>query len=70
MRLPLIKYGNISQDHRETDRFFGTSGVQLPQHDRGLFNFRRVVFSVNLKAKVGSTLAKAAALCVSALVTV
>ena len=24
------------QDHRETDRFFAASGVQLAQHDRGL----------------------------------
>jgi hypothetical protein len=50
------------QDHRETDRFFATSGVHLPQHDRGLFYFRRAAFSSQLKEKVGSTLAKAAAL--------
>jgi hypothetical protein len=29
------------QDHRETDFFFSASGVQLVQHDRGLFHFRR-----------------------------
>jgi hypothetical protein len=30
-------------DHRETDRFFTPSGVQIAQHDRGLFHFHRVV---------------------------
>ncbi len=30
------------QDHRETDRFFAASGVQLAQTDRGEFHFRRV----------------------------
>jgi hypothetical protein len=50
------------QAHRETDRFFAVSGVQLAQHDRGLFHFRRAAFSATLKAQVGSTLAKAAAL--------
>jgi hypothetical protein len=29
------------QAHRETDRFFAASGVQLAQHDHGLFDFRR-----------------------------
>ncbi len=33
------------EDHRETDRFFAAPGVQLPQHDRGLFHFRRAAFS-------------------------
>ena len=46
------------QSHRETDRFFAASGVQLAQSTSGLFHFRRVVFS----SKVDSTLAKAAAL--------
>jgi hypothetical protein len=50
------------QAHWETDRFFAASGVQLAQHDRGLFHFRRAAFSSQLKAQVGSTLAKAAAL--------
>jgi hypothetical protein len=50
------------QTHRETDRFFAASGVQLAQHDRGLFHFRRAAFSTHLKAKVNSTLAKTAAL--------
>ena len=53
------------QAHRETDRFFAASGVQLAQSNVGLFHFRRAVFSSQLKAKVGSTLAKAAALCVN-----
>jgi hypothetical protein len=50
------------QAHRETDRLFATSGVQLAQPNRGLFHFRRAAFSATLKAKVGSTLAKAASL--------
>ena len=50
------------QAHRETDRFFAASGVQLAQSISGLFHFRRTAFSSQLKAKVGSTLAKAAAL--------
>jgi hypothetical protein len=48
------------QAHRETDRFFAPSGVQFAQEGRGLFHFRRVAFTVNLKAKVGNTLGKAA----------
>ena len=45
------------QAHRETDRFFAASGVQLAETDRGQFHFR-------LKGKVGLTLAKVAALLV------
>jgi hypothetical protein len=40
------------------NRFFATSGVQLAQTQRGMFHFRRASFSGQLKAKVGSTLAK------------
>ncbi len=50
------------QDHRETDRFSAASGVQLAQPNRGLFHFRRAAFSAAVKAKVGSTLAKATGL--------
>jgi hypothetical protein len=50
------------QVHRETDRFVAASGAQLAQHDRGQFHFRRSAFSSQLKAKVGLTLAKTAAL--------
>ena len=50
------------QAHRETDRFFAASGVQLAQTQRGIFHHRRAAFSAQLKAKVGSTLAKSAAL--------
>ena len=50
------------QAHRETDRFFAASGVQLAQTHRGMFHFRREAFSSSLKEKVGSTLAKAATL--------
>jgi len=47
------------QAHRETDRFFA---VQLAQHDRGQFHYRRTAFSSQLKSKFGNILAKAAAL--------
>jgi hypothetical protein len=50
------------QAHRETDRFFSASGVQLAQTDRGQFHFRRAAFSTHLKSRVGLPLAKAAAL--------
>ena len=50
------------QGHRETDRFFAASGVQLVQPNSGLFHFRRAAFSSQLKDKVGSTLTKAAVL--------
>ncbi len=50
------------QAHRETDRFFAASGVQLVQTDRGIFHYRRAVFSSMLKSRVEKILAKAAAL--------
>ena len=50
------------QAHRETDRFFAASGVQLAQTDRGVFHYRRAAFSSMLKSKVGLTLAKTTAL--------
>ena len=50
------------QAHRETDRFFAVSGVQLEQSTSGQFHFKRVVFSSQLRDKVGNILAKAAAL--------
>ncbi len=40
------------QTHRETDRFFTASGVQLPEPTSGLFHFRRAVFSSHLKPRV------------------
>ena len=42
--------------------FFATSGVQLPQHNSGLFHFRHSVYSAQLKSKCGNLLAKTAAL--------
>ncbi len=51
----LFLQSRLIQTHRETDRFFVVSGIQLPEHDRGLFHFRRVTFSVTLEGKVGST---------------
>ena len=51
------------QAHRETDRFFATSGVQSAQSNMGaFFHFRRAAFSSMLKSRVSSILAKAAAL--------
>jgi hypothetical protein len=44
------------QAHRETDRFFAASGVQVAQTDRDQFHFRRAAFSQQLKSKVGLTL--------------
>jgi hypothetical protein len=46
------------QTHRETGHFFAGSGVQLAQHDRGQFHFRRVAFAQQLKSRVGLTLVK------------
>jgi hypothetical protein len=45
----------ILQTHRETDRFFAVSGVQLEQSTSGLFHFRREVFTQQLKSRVGLT---------------
>jgi hypothetical protein len=42
------------QAHRETDRFFAASGVQLAQQNRGLFHFRRAAFYANLKTKLAA----------------
>jgi hypothetical protein len=53
------------QAHRETDRFFAASGVQSAQSNRGTFHFKRAVFLGELKVKIGSSLAKAATLCVN-----
>ena len=50
------------QSHRETDRFFAASGVQLAQSDRDQFHYRRAAFSSQLKSKVGNILAKVATL--------
>jgi hypothetical protein len=35
------------QTHRETDRFFAASGVQLDQPTSGLFHFLHTVFSLH-----------------------
>jgi len=50
------------QDHRETDRFFAASGVQLVQSTSDQFHLHLSVFSSHLKSKVGNILAKAASL--------
>ena len=47
-----------SKAHRETDRFFSASGVQLAQTDRDQFHFRHEAFSSQLKSKVDLTLGK------------
>ena len=46
------------QTHRETDRFFAASGVQLAQHDRDQFHFHHVVFDSQVKNRVVLTLVK------------
>ncbi len=51
------------QGHRETDRFFAASGVQLDQtNPSGQFHFRRVAFVSMFKSRVGNVLTKAVAL--------
>ena len=51
------------QTHRETDRFFAASGVQLAQtNPSGQIHFRRAAFASILKSRVGNILVKAAAL--------
>jgi hypothetical protein len=50
------------QTHRETDRFFAASGVQLAQTQRDMFHYRRAAFSTQLKSKVGLALPKTAVL--------
>ena len=44
------------QAHRETDRFFAASGVQLPQSNQ--CHSRRVVFCSQLKSNAGNILTK------------
>ena len=46
------------QTHRETDRFFADSEVQLVQTDRDQFHFRRAAFSAQLKSRVDLALTK------------
>jgi hypothetical protein len=48
------------QAHRETDRFFAASGVQIAQPNSGRFHFLRLAFFANLKSKIGNLLVKAA----------
>jgi hypothetical protein len=51
------------QAHRETDRFFAVSGVQLSQSTSGgFFHFHRAAFSSMIKSRVSLILAKAVAL--------
>ncbi len=50
------------QAHRETDRFFAASGVQLAHSTSGLFHFRLAPFSSQVKSRVGNILAKPVAL--------
>ena len=50
------------QTHRETDRFFTTSGVQITESTSGQFHYKHVTFSSYLKSKVDNILTKAATL--------
>jgi hypothetical protein len=40
------------QAHRETDRFFAASGVQLAQTDRGQYHYHRAAVSSLLKSRL------------------
>jgi hypothetical protein len=40
------------QADRETDRLLAASGVQLPQHDRDQFHYRRAALSSELKTRL------------------
>jgi hypothetical protein len=46
------------QDHRETDRFFSDSGVDLPESTSDQFHYHRTVFSSQIKSKIGNILTK------------
>jgi hypothetical protein len=50
------------QAHRETDRFFTTSGVLSAQSDRGFFHSCHEVFSSMFKSRVVNILVKVATL--------
>ena len=58
----LSDFYSYTEAHRETDRFFAVSGVQLVQTDRDQFHFRRAAFVQQLKSRVGLALGKATAL--------
>ncbi len=69
MRLLLTKLENIVwiiittiliflQIHREIDRFFAVSGVQVVQTVSYHFHFRHAAFSVHLRVKIGNILTK------------
>ena len=50
------------QVHRETDRFFAASGVQLAQTDCDQFHYHRATVPSQFKSRVGLALAKVSAL--------
>ncbi len=50
------------QTHRETDRFFTTSGVQVEHSTSGLFHFRHTTFSGQLETMVNNILEKSTTL--------
>jgi hypothetical protein len=50
------------QDHRETDRFFSTSRVQVVQSTSDQFHYRRTTFSSQFKSKITNILVKSDAL--------
>jgi hypothetical protein len=53
------------QAHRETDRFFATSGVLSARSDRGFFHYRRPAFSSMFKSRVRNILDKTVVLCIN-----
>jgi hypothetical protein len=50
------------QDHKETDRFFATLGVQFPQSTSGQFHYHRTEFSSQVQSKIDNILVKASSL--------
>jgi hypothetical protein len=50
------------QNHRETERFFAASGVQLAQFTSGQFHFHRAAFTQQFKSRVVLTLSKVVSL--------
>ena len=56
------RFFEVSGVHRETDRFFEVSGVQLVHSTSVQFHYKHVVFSSELRSKVGNSLTKAASL--------
>jgi hypothetical protein len=53
------------QAHRDTDRFFAASGVQLAKSNNNQLRYHVTVFSLQLRSKVGHILNKNTVLCIN-----